>query len=107
MYNIKKGWLCVASHPQRGNLETAPPFTLPCEGLEARFLHRSHRESNSGPSRGSPLHNRCATPAPFKKVVCIYIEILVRTNPHPSIKRVIHRRAKVGNTYIACGPFKQ
>ena len=37
------------------------PFTVPCEGREARFLHRSHRESNLGSSRGSPLHYRCAT----------------------------------------------
>ena len=40
---------------------TAPPFTVPCEGREARFLHLSHRESNPGPSRGSPLHYRCTT----------------------------------------------
>ena len=31
----------------------------------------------------------------------------VRTNPHPLIKRVIRRRAKVGNKCIACGPLKQ
>ena len=30
------GWLCLASYRQRGHLETAPPFTVPCEGLEAR-----------------------------------------------------------------------
>ena len=32
------GWLCFTSHRQRGNLETAPvpPFTVPCEGREAR-----------------------------------------------------------------------
>ena len=47
--------LYFTSHRQRGHLETAPPFTVPCEGREARFLHRSHRESNPGPSRGSPL----------------------------------------------------
>ena len=29
-------WLCFASHRQRGRLETAPPFTVPCEGREAR-----------------------------------------------------------------------
>ena len=40
------GWLCFKSHRQRGHLETASPFTVPCEGLEARFLHRSHRELN-------------------------------------------------------------
>ena len=45
---------------------TRPPFTVPCEGRKARFLHRSHRESNTGPSRGSPLHYRCATQAPVK-----------------------------------------
>ena len=58
------GLLCLTSHRQRGHLETAPPFTVPCEGLEAKFLHRPHRESNPGWLRGSPLHNRCATPAP-------------------------------------------
>ena len=31
-----KGWLCLTSHRQRGHLETAPPFTVPCEGREAR-----------------------------------------------------------------------
>ena len=30
------GWLSVTSHRQRGHLETAPPFTVPCEGREAR-----------------------------------------------------------------------
>ena len=30
------GWLCFTSHRQRGHLETAPPFTVPCEGREAR-----------------------------------------------------------------------
>ena len=53
------GWLCLTSHRQRGYLETAPPFTVPCEGREARFLHRTHQESNPGLSCGSPLHNRC------------------------------------------------
>ena len=51
------GWL-------QGHLETTPTFTVPCEGREVRFLHRSHRESIPGPSRDSPLHYRCATPAP-------------------------------------------
>ena len=31
------GWLCLTSHRQRGHLETAPPFTVPCEGREARY----------------------------------------------------------------------
>ena len=30
------GWLCLTSHRQRGNLVTAPPFTVPWEGREAR-----------------------------------------------------------------------
>ena len=30
------GRLCLTSHRQRGHLETAPPFTVPCEGREAR-----------------------------------------------------------------------
>ena len=58
------GWLIFTSHRQRGHLETASPFSVPCEGREARLTHRSHRESNPGPSRGGPLHYRCATPAP-------------------------------------------
>ena len=57
-------WLCLTSHRQRGHLETAPPFAVPCEGREARVLHSLHRESNTGSLRGSPLHNRCVTPAP-------------------------------------------
>ena len=30
------GRLCEKIHRQRGHLETAPPFTVPCEGREAR-----------------------------------------------------------------------
>ena len=26
------GWLCFTSHRKRGHLETAPPFTVACEG---------------------------------------------------------------------------
>ena len=58
------GWLCFMYHRQRGHLEMAPPFTVPCEGREARFLQRSHWESNTWPSHGSPLHYCCAMPAP-------------------------------------------
>ena len=29
-------WLCFTSHRQRGDLEMAPPFTVPCEEREAR-----------------------------------------------------------------------
>ena len=48
----KNGWLCLTSHRQRGHYETAPPFTVLCEGREARFLHRPHGELNPGSSRG-------------------------------------------------------
>ena len=58
------GWLCFTSHQQQGHLETSPPFTVPCEGHEARFVHISKRASNPGPSGGSPLHYRWVTPAP-------------------------------------------
>ena len=44
------GWLCLMSHRQRGHLETAPPFTVPCKGREAQFLHHAHREVNPRPS---------------------------------------------------------
>ena len=30
------GWFCFMSHRQWGQLETAPPFTVPCEGREAQ-----------------------------------------------------------------------
>ena len=30
------GWLCLTSHRQWSHLETAPPFTVLCEGREAR-----------------------------------------------------------------------
>ena len=42
-------------------IETAPPFIVPGKGCGARFLHRSHGESNPGPSHGSSLHYTCAT----------------------------------------------
>ena len=41
-------YLCFTSHQQRGHLETTPIY---CP------------ESNTGPSRGSPLRYRCATQA--------------------------------------------
>ena len=31
-------WWRLASHQQQGHLETAPPFTVPSEGREARFF---------------------------------------------------------------------
>ena len=84
-------WLCLTSHRQLGHYETAPSFNNPCEGREAWFLHRPHRESNPGSLRGSPLHNRCATPAPRKEDISIWwlsigtvasIQILTYEKPH-------------------------
>ena len=65
--DILVGWLCFTSHWQRGHLETAPPFTVPCKEREARLLHRPHQELNPGSLRGSPLHNSCVMrlPAPL------------------------------------------
>ena len=70
------GWLCLTSHRQRGHLETAPPFTVPCEGREARQIHRSDRELNPGPSHGSPLRYRCATRAPLTNLYQLIYQIL-------------------------------
>ena len=36
------GWLCFTSNRQRGHVEMAPPFTVLCEGREARVLHPFH-----------------------------------------------------------------
>ena len=58
------GWLCLTFHRQRGHLETAPTFTVPCEGREARFLHRTHRESN--PGLRTAVH--CTTSAPRQHI---------------------------------------
>ena len=42
------------------DLETAPLFTVPCEGLKLGFYTFPTGESNPGLSCGSPLHYRCA-----------------------------------------------
>ena len=44
------GWLCFTFH-RRGQLEMAPPFTVPCKGCEARFSHR-----NRTPGRHVAVH---------------------------------------------------
>ena len=62
------GWLRFTSHRQRGHLETAPPFTVPCAGHETRFLNRSHQESNPGPSRGREIE----ITAGGHHVICCY-----------------------------------
>ena len=59
-------WLVVSYVPSTTkSFRDATPFTVPYKGGEARFLHRSHWESNPGPSHGSPFHYPCSTPAPF------------------------------------------
>ena len=66
------GWLVVFNVPSTAcHLETAPPSTVHCEGRETRFLHRPHRELNPGSLRGSPLQNRCTTPAPVAVVLLL------------------------------------
>ena len=41
------GWLCFTSHQQRGHLETAPPFSVSCEGREAyEELYLQQRVAN-------------------------------------------------------------
>ena len=67
------GLLWFRSHRQRGHLETAPQFTVPCEGPGARFIYRSHRESNHWPSRCSPLNYRCATLTPIKSWKRVFV----------------------------------
>ena len=63
----KMDWLVVFYVPSTArSFRDGTPFTVPCEGHEARFLHRSRWGSNPGPSRGSPLHYHRATPTPFK-----------------------------------------
>ena len=53
------------------NMPTPPPLRtvtdalIPASFRLVVFLHRSNRESNPGPSRGSPLQYRCAKPAHF------------------------------------------
>ena len=59
------GWLVVFNAPSTvRSFRDGTPFTVPCEGREARFLNRTHQGTNPVPSRDSPLHTRCATPAP-------------------------------------------
>ena len=63
------GWLCLASHRQRGHLLSLAKYVK--LGL-----------SKPGLSHGSPLHNCCATPAPLHEdeTINIYVKILKVTN---------------------------
>ena len=62
MKGMMVGWLCLATHRQRGHLETAPPFTVPCTERETWFLHRSHQELNPAWQYiTQPLHHTRST----------------------------------------------
>ena len=60
--------------------EGAPLLIVCCEGSEAQYLHRPHRESNPGSLRDSPLHNRCATPAPPCVLLFFDIDFVVNVS---------------------------
>ena len=54
------GWLCFTSHRQRGHLETAPPFGVPCEGHEDRFYTVPIGNQTAG--RCMAVHKTTAAP---------------------------------------------
>ena len=53
-------------------------------------MHRSHGESNPGPSRGSPLRYRCATQAP--EIAFKLWKTLIETNFMHNIKTQIYQK---------------
>ena len=55
-------------HRQPGHLETAPPFTVPCEGCEARFSH--HSNGNQTPCPCEVVHYTNAAPRQLHS--CLY-----------------------------------
>ena len=104
---------CFTSLQQRGHLETAPPFTVPCEGREARWIHRSHRESNPGSSRGSPLHYCCATQAPWIRWTRVSVKLFLKFKEiHHTMKHVrfsmgritLNYRLRLAFHWRGCGP---
>ena len=56
------GWLCLTSYRKRGHLIliTAPSFTVPCEGREARFY--TVPTGNRTPGRCVAVHYTTAAP---------------------------------------------
>ena len=75
--------LCLTSHRQRGHLETAPHLLSLSKDVKLGNIYCSNRESNPGPSRGSPLRYRCATQAPHKPLgvmVLVMHSIIESTN---------------------------
>ena len=61
------GWLCFTSHQQQGHLETTPPFTVPCKGREAQFLHVPN--GNGTPGCHMAVHYNTAAPHQLHKCV--------------------------------------
>ena len=78
------GWLVVFYVPS-----TARSFTVPCDGHEAQLIHRTHRESNHGPSRGSPLLYRCATPALYDERMYKQVFLVRETSNGIAMMRVL------------------
>ena len=61
------GWLCFTFHQQRGHLETAPPFTVPCKGwLVVFYVTSTARSFRDGTPIYCPLrtHSSVFTPLP-------------------------------------------
>ena len=52
------GWLCLTSYRQRGHLEMAPPFTVPCEGRKP-FRPGIEPRAVAWQSITFPLRYRC------------------------------------------------
>ena len=66
---------------KNGVLETAPLFTVPCEGREARFLHCSNRESAvAWKSITLPLRHASSTLTGKRANVQISYDVLLSTN---------------------------
>ena len=58
--SFKVGCLCFTPHRQRGHLERASPFTVPCEGSEPRF--HTVPIVNRTPGRRLAVHYTTAAP---------------------------------------------
>ena len=70
--NMNDFWSVVVFYvpSTAGSFRDGSPFTIPCKGCEAQFLHRSHRESNPWPLRGSPIT------LPLRHTSSVYIQDL-------------------------------
>ena len=96
------GWLVVFRVPSTArSFKDGTPIYAPCEGREARFIYRSHRESNPGSLRGSPLHNHCATPAPPGRDGVINYTCDMTCKCSSTIKRLVGPTPQTGT--VRCG----